>query len=79
MRPATSPADRFLAHAVLPLLLTGVCFALAACGDDKGPMEKTGETIDEGARKTGEAVKEGAKKTGEAAENAGDAVKDATK
>lgn len=56
------------------------CCALMGCGDDhKGPMEKTGETIDKGAQKTGEVLKDGAQKTGEAVEKAGEKVKDAAK
>ncbi len=58
----------------LSFTIATVCaVTLLGCGDDnKGPMEKTGETIDKAAEKTGEAVKEGAQKTG-------DAVKDAAK
>lgn len=68
-------------HKCIPsLVIAGLCFSLAACGEgDKGPMEKTGETIDKGAQKTGEVIKEGAHKTGEAVENAGERVKDAAK
>ena len=70
-------------HYFSPLALASFslcCCALMGCGDaNKGPMEKTGETIDKAAEKTGEVIKDGAKKTGEAAEKAGEAVKDATK
>lgn len=66
----------------LCLVIAGLAVGLAACGDsnaNKGPMEKTGETIDKGAQKTGEVIKEGAQKTGEAAEKAGETVQDAAK
>lgn len=62
------------------LVIAGLCVGLAACGDDnKGPMEKTGETIDKAAEKTGEVIKDGAQKTGEAAEKTGEKVQDAAK
>lgn len=62
------------------LLIAGLAVALTACGDDnKGPMEKTGETIDKAAEKTGEKIKEGAEKTGETLEKAGEKVQDAAK
>jgi hypothetical protein len=62
------------------LLIAGLCIGLAACGDsNKGPMEKTGETIDKAAEKTGDVIKDGAQKTGEAVEKAGEKVKDAAK
>lgn len=66
---------------IFPCLLIAGCFlCLVACGDDnKGPMEKTGESLDKAAEKTGEVIKDGAEKTGEAVENAGEKVQDAAK
>ena len=65
---------------ILPLLLITICVGLMGCGDDnKGPMEKTGETIDKAAEKTGEVIKEGAQKTGEAVKQAGEKVKETVK
>ena len=65
---------------ILPLVLITACCALMSCGDEnKGPLEKTGETLDKAAEKTGEVIKEGAKKTGEAVKDAGEKVKDAVK
>lgn len=61
------------------LAIAALC-ALAACGDDrKGPMEKTGEAVDNAAEKTGEAVKKGVEKTGEAVEKAGEKTQDAVR
>ena len=65
---------------ILPLLLITICVGLMGCGDDnKGPIEKTGETIDKAAEKTGEVIKEGAHKTGEVIKEGGEKVKDAVK
>ena len=65
---------------ILPLVLITTCCALMSCGDDnKGPMEKTGETIDKAAEKTGEVIKEGAQKTGDAVKEAGEKVKETVK
>ena len=62
------------------LSIASLCLGLAACGDDnKGPMEKTGESIDKAAEKTGEVLKDGAQKTGEAIEKAGEKVQEAVK
>lgn len=88
-RPATVPSRghgplQEMEPCMRPLLsflfIASLAAGLAACGDDnKGPMEKTGESIDKAAEKTGEAVKEGAQKTGEGVEKAGEKVQDAAK
>jgi hypothetical protein len=62
------------------LLITAIALTFAACGDDnKGPAEKTGESLDKAAEKTGETIKEGTKKTGESIEKAGEKVQDPAK
>ena len=66
---------------LLLVLAALAVLALVGCDDDKGPMQKAGEKMDNAAEKTGEAVKGAAETTGEAvkgaAEKTGDAVKGA--
>lgn len=52
-------------------------FTLSGC-EEKGPMEKAGEKVDDAAEKTGDAIEDAAEKTGDAIEDAGDEIEEAT-
>lgn len=52
--------------------------ALAACSEEQGPAEKTGEEIDEAAEELQDKAGEAAEEAGDAIEDAGDSVEDAT-
>ena len=51
------------------LFLVLAVLALAGCDDNKGPMQKAGEKVDNAAEKTGDAVKDAAEKVGDAVDN----------
>lgn len=71
---------KILKH-LLFVLAAIAMLALIGCDDDKGPMQKAGEKVDNAAEKTVETAKGAAEKTGDvvegAAEKTGDAVKGA--
>jgi len=62
---------------LLLVLAALAVLALAGCDDNKGPMQKAGEKVDNAAEKTGDAVKGAAEKTGDAVKGAADKTKDA--
>ena len=64
---------------MLLVLAALAVLALAGCDDDKGPMQKAGEKMDNAAEKTGDAVKGAAEKTGDAVEGAAEKTGDAVK
>jgi hypothetical protein len=59
-------------------LALGLMLALAGCGDDEGPAEKTGEKIDEAVEQAGEKVEEATDEMGGKMEEAGDEVQEST-
>lgn len=70
---------KMLLNASVGLLLVA---ALMGCNDEPdapvgdGPMERTGEKIDDAAENTGEAAERAAEKTGEKMEEAGEKMQD---
>lgn len=59
--------------------MLALLFAFWAAGcEQEGPMEKTGENVDEAAETAGDKMDQAAEKMGEAAERAGDKMEDAT-
>ncbi|HIJ86770.1 MAG TPA: hypothetical protein HPP97_03695 [Desulfuromonadales bacterium] len=63
-----------IAAVVLGVLIIGV----SGCKKE-GPMERTGQKIDEAVEKTGQQIDKGIKKSGENIEKAGDKIKDSVK
>ena len=60
------------ARLLLSSLLLGGLLAVTGCEEEKGPLEKAGETADQ-------ALQEAAEKTEQAVEEAKEAIDDATK
>lgn len=63
--------------ATITLALSALALPLAGCPEEKGPMEKTGEKVDEAADEAKDSVEEAADEAKEAAEEAGDSVEEA--
>jgi hypothetical protein len=66
-------------HRLNLLLIACVTLTLLACTgcEKKGPMERTGEKIDNAAEKTGDEMKKAADKTKDAAKEAADKAAEA--
>ncbi len=59
---------------LIGLILCSFLFvtAFSACEREEGPMEETGEAVEESVEETGDAVEDAGEETGEAVEEAGE-------
>ena len=72
---------RFPSFGLSVLFACGLIVAASGCGEQEGPAEKAGKTIDQAVEKTTDSAKEAMENAGtainDAAEKTGEAVKEA--
>ena len=73
MRTSESRVKKIMAVAAAALL----CFGLAACDSDDGPMEKAGRSVDQAASDVGNKIDETATDVGNKVEDTCEQAKDA--